>query len=543
MKRQLKVVGGFVVYVANTIPCRVQVKLITHKLGLSESNERVGLVTQAARGQWIFGVVFFVMWSAFALIKVYPGTVHFDLSELYMWSTLGFKLGYVKHPPLLTWIVGAIGYVVPLNWVTLTLLGVVNISIGAFAVFHVAKLTLGERRAMLAVALFCLSPYATWHAVKLDHSSALVSLWPLTVWAFLLALREPTAKRGIILGLASALAMYGKYSSALLLFALFIAALANPRRAQIFKSPAPYVATGVLLVLFAPHLWWVASDSWSTVKFASKAVVPTKALPLGMLSSNLMRSLPVLAAFALLWQFVKTNRADLNTKPENSIYQREIIIILAITYSLTIIITAVMGLRASANWSMPIFALLPVFLAGLLREPSDEQLQQIRRFLIGLMSALPFIAAAILAIGFKQNNRNIVQPQNEIAREAAGLWSRTFHEPVGVVAGSIRYSAAASLELPEHPRAWVQFDDYWWITPEIIAKRGVLGFCADDDMDCRKRAGDIVTARNGWSCTVTRRRTLWTMQGRPSTAEIYIVPPQSFAGPMPAPEARCPPQT
>jgi 4-amino-4-deoxy-L-arabinose transferase-like glycosyltransferase len=193
-----------------------------------------GASTSAAQ---VFFFIFFLACTALALLNAYPGDVHRNASEIYMWSTLGFELIYARHPPLLPWIVGGLNHLVPVNYFVLAALAAFNVTLAAYAVWRIACLTVGEARAVLVVAIYWLSPYTVWHAVKFDHNAILLSTWPLVVWAFLLSLRDPKWWRGLILGLASAAAIYAKYTSALLLVAAAVAAITSPRRAFSHFSP------------------------------------------------------------------------------------------------------------------------------------------------------------------------------------------------------------------------------------------------------------------------------------------------------------------
>lgn len=202
----------------------------------------------------------FLAWTLFGLLNVYPGHVHYDTAEVAMWAALEPALGYRKHPPLMPWLFKLYGLAVPLDWISLTVLAGINITVGAYAVWRIGCLVLGEDRAPVLMAIHIASPYATWAALKLDHNAILVSIWPLTIWAFLEAMRRPDSVRGVLLGMAGAAAMYAKYSSALLVLALGVAAVLDPRRAAFFRSPAPWVAGALAATLFAPHAWWALAN-------------------------------------------------------------------------------------------------------------------------------------------------------------------------------------------------------------------------------------------------------------------------------------------
>ena len=92
-------------------------------------------------------VLAFAATAAFALTSRYPGYVHHDTAEIAMWSTLGWPLGLPKHPPLLPWLFRCYSMLVPLNWVTIGLLTAANIVTGAWAVWRIALLMVGEQRA------------------------------------------------------------------------------------------------------------------------------------------------------------------------------------------------------------------------------------------------------------------------------------------------------------------------------------------------------------------------------------------------------------
>ena len=100
------------------------------------------------------------------------------------------------------------------------------------------------------------------------------------------------------------------------------------------------------------------------------------------------------------------------------------------------------------------------------------------------------------------------------------------HRPVGIVAGDGFIDFSASLTLSDHPRAWAKFSDAWWITPELIANRGVLAFCRGADASCNSRASDLVGEHDGWSCDIEARRFLLGMIGPMLRVKAYFVPPK-----------------
>jgi 4-amino-4-deoxy-L-arabinose transferase-like glycosyltransferase len=183
--------------------------------------------------------------------------VHHDTTEAVMWSQTPWSLGFWKHPPLLPWVLKIWFGVMPMHPLSLAALTGVNLAVGAWAVWRIARLSLDQRSAALALALLGVLPYATVMGIKLNHNAILISLWPLAILAFLRALDRPGWQRGLVLGIAGAAGMLAKYYTGLLLAAMLLAAIASPQRWRFFSRPAPYVAAVTFFVLMAPHALWM----------------------------------------------------------------------------------------------------------------------------------------------------------------------------------------------------------------------------------------------------------------------------------------------
>jgi Dolichyl-phosphate-mannose-protein mannosyltransferase len=462
--------------------------------------------------------VFALGWLGYALLSVPAGFVHEDPAEIAMWAEMGFHWGYAKHPPLLPWIVLALGWVVPITWVTLAVLSAANLTLAAWAVWRLALVMVGPERAAVAVGLFCLSPYTTTQAIKLNHNSILLSLWPLTVLAFLNLYRQPSVANGVILGVVSALAVLAKYSSGLLLVGLALATLAGARRMALLTAPATYIAMAVFAVLLTPHVSWMVADNFKTIDHATQSLAPVGALPLAMIAANVSALAPMLVGATLLVAWLGRARPGL--------YHSEIAVIAATVYALSIAIVAALGLRGSHTWTLPVFAFIPLLLAGWIRAPAPEQAVQLRRLSTSVLLALPLIGLGVQIVSFKRATVSAVDPQIEFAHMGARVWARTVGVPIQMVAGDHRYAMAASLVLPGRPPAWPLFHELWWAPKSRIDVTGALAWCRDDgDKTCDEIARKWVEATKGWSCPLTHQRKALGMTGPMIRATLYIIPP------------------
>src|SRR5216110_2380275 len=95
--------------------------------------------------------------------------------------------------------------------------------------------------------------------------------WAVCSGFFLRSFATRSAVWAALAGTAAAAAMMGKYWSVFLLSGLGVAALADSRRAQYFRSAAPWVTIAVGAILFAPHVAWIVAHDFAPFTYAVAA--------------------------------------------------------------------------------------------------------------------------------------------------------------------------------------------------------------------------------------------------------------------------------
>ena len=125
----------------------------------------------------------------------------------------------------------------------------------------------GEKR-VAGLLLLTFIPFFNFHALKYNANTVLIPLWALVTWFFLRSYETRSVFWAALAGAAAAAAMMGKYWSIFLLAGLGIAALADPRRAQYFRSAAPWVTIAVGAILFAPHVAWLVAQDFAPFTYA-----------------------------------------------------------------------------------------------------------------------------------------------------------------------------------------------------------------------------------------------------------------------------------
>src|ERR1700758_1093239 len=158
---------------------------------------------------------FVAVWQIFLVIAYVDGDLHPDVLETW---TLGRNLawGYSKHPPLMGWIARAWTTVFPLaNW-SFQLLALANAAIALWMVDLISRRFVKGDKRLVVLLLLMLLPTYQFHAQRYNANAVLLATWPLATYCFLRSFESLQLRWAAAAGATAALAMLGKYYSAVL---------------------------------------------------------------------------------------------------------------------------------------------------------------------------------------------------------------------------------------------------------------------------------------------------------------------------------------
>lgn len=210
------------------------------------------------------GLHAFVWWIGPALFVT---SLHPDTLQIVFWGRQ-WQLGYPKHPPLASWLLGAIvrpGFA-PI-FVILTLAAACIVITAGF-VWAAARLYAPPRVAATAVAFYLASPAATFFAVQVNHNSLLIPFWAATLYFALRFFKTRRTSDALLLGLCAGLGAITKYEMFFLLAALLALAIAEPLYRPLFRRGAAWLAGLVFLAVCAPHLFWLVRHTNQSLTYA-----------------------------------------------------------------------------------------------------------------------------------------------------------------------------------------------------------------------------------------------------------------------------------
>jgi 4-amino-4-deoxy-L-arabinose transferase-like glycosyltransferase len=496
-----------------------------------------------------FAAAHAVLWTLILINLKAAQDVHMDVAEAYAWGQK-FLLGYGKHPPLSGWVAGIWFMMFPVsNWATYAL-AMATLGCGLVICWLIALRVVDRRRAFFVVVMLALYPIFNFKGFKYNPDLLQLVTLPLVVLAYLHAFEKRTARAGLWLGLAGALALMTKYWVLTMIGAIGIAALIHPDRLRFLRSPAPWVAIVTLVVAMLPHLWWLKEVNFASLTYAGDTYeIASRALcvqlVLGYVAHNLaLLALPVaLAALACLprrwWTSLVRQPLALLTNnwsrgPNPAVHVRQALnvwiiqIVVAIGPPLGALIFMI---YLKTDWGISLFFLTPLALIAI---PSFR-LQKIALFrivAIWLVLTLAVLAAsrtiAARELAENPNSASGYAARSELARELTEAWHQRFNSRWAVVAGNTDIGEPMTFYSPDHPAPFTP-GELWasGLTSLEEAKRlGFIGIC--DTSDYRLAACEAWMAANADQAeplVITTQRFSHGHSGPATSWKIYIVPP------------------
>jgi hypothetical protein len=197
-----------------------------------------------------------------------------------------------------------------------------------------------------------------------------------------------------------------------------------------------------------------------------------------------------------------------------------------------IVLTLAMGIagyvKVAPNFLIPTVYILPV-LVLIAIEPA---LTPRRACAIMVAAALfmgftlavsPIVAYA--SVTLRLDDRSQISP--DVATAATEFWHEEVEAPIRIAAGTEAFSLALPFYSADGPAEFTHFNVQQapWITPERIAREGIVSVCAASDADCLAQAKRYETAETKRRLRVFQK-SFWGVRGTPIEVIIITVPPR-----------------
>lgn len=474
-----------------------------------------------------------VAMTLFPTIARLPGPVWDDMMEAWAWGQQ-FQLGYYKHPPLYAWISGLWFKILPRTDASYYALSALNIGAGLAGVWRLSGLLLRGYTRLSAVSLLFFAPSYHYLATNFNANTILLSIWPWTAYFFVKSLQTNSWQDGIAFGTLCGCALLGKYYSILLLLSCFLAALLHPRRWTYFRSTAPYCAVGACATVFAPHAWWAFNSGLPTVAYAlSKCARPMQVNTYNAISTGLVAIVANTLGTAILLMVLGRRSMVLVRRLWHFWKSPQYAWLMMLGFG-PIVLTLALGIvgyvKVAPNFLIPTVYILPLLVLiaigpALTPRRAYAIMVAAALFMVFALAVSPIVAYA--SVTLRLDDRARISP--EVAMVATEFWHEEVEAPIRIAAGTEAFSLALPFYSADGPAEFTHFSMQQapWITPERVAREGMVSVCVATDTACLEQAKRYETAE-----TKRRRRvfqkSFWGVRGTPIEVVIITIPPRSM---------------
>ena len=430
-----------------------------------------------------------LVWTVLPTV-LYPN-LPLDLIEALLYGR-EWQLGYDKLPPLPWWLID-IAYRIAGHDFAYYLLAQVAVVSALAIIFVMARPLAGPIGALVAVLIVDGLHYLNYTSAKFNHDVIQLPFWALAGYAFHRGLRVGRLRDWVLLGLAVGISLWAKYFVVVLVAPLGLFLLVDAQARESLKTPGPYIAAAVALVVMAPHLVWLAQNDFLPFAYAEhRAVLPRGWYdhlwhPLQFAMSQLFFLIPSLLIAAPL--FIPRRKAD--EKPVASLadtYDRRIVAWLAFGPLVTVLaMSAISGRGTVAMWGYPLFLFSGLWLVLTARRALDPK----RLARIGITWAIVFVGlAAAFVINYDvlprydHRYRAVFFPGKDLAREITDRYRAVTGRKLTYVIGSMWDGGNVAHYSPDHPRVLIDGkpERAPWIELNDLRARGAVVVWTSGDL-------------------------------------------------------------
>jgi 4-amino-4-deoxy-L-arabinose transferase-like glycosyltransferase len=420
---------------------------------------------------------------------LYAGFTDLRTDEAYYWTwSKENVLSFLDHPPMIAWFIRFGTAIFGDTNFGVRFAGLLSMLLTQALLADVVwRLTRDRRAVAIAVLMMEASLYFGLLMTKVSPDIALVPFVTGMVWALVRLAESHDGRWWLAAGAFAGFALLSKFTAGLLLPAVLAFALVPPWRQRWLRSPYPYAAVLIALLLFLPVVIWNMQHDWASFRF--QAVRATASHAWSLRTSGEFIGLQFgLVGFVLLpvvlTGVVLTARRGLRQLDPIAILLSSGVIVPFLYF-----LWKSLSLRIGDTWPTfiwPIgFAAAAINLAQLAKEgwrPSFVE-ASLRWAKVAIASGIVFV----LVVFFYY----VALPFNFIGR----------NDPVGGEAGFEAVVRATEAELGKSGASWIATTDYrtyamlrWFFNNRLpvvqINERGrYLGFRSPDMSLIRNRTG------------------------------------------------------
>lgn len=231
-------------------------------VGARIGGDRIGSVSPA---------LYLVLAARVVMAALVPLTA--DEAYYWLWSK-HLDWGYLDHPPLIAWLIRAGTMLLGDSVLGVRASGILLSGLATWFVWEAARTLLKDQaRAAAAALLFNLTLMIGVEMLAATPDMPSIATSAALLFCLARLQQSGNSKWWLWAGLAAGLSLLSKYSAFFLLAGAFLWLLLSPRARGWLRTPWPWSAALLALLIFLPNLIWQTNHDWETFAFQFGRIV------------------------------------------------------------------------------------------------------------------------------------------------------------------------------------------------------------------------------------------------------------------------------
>ncbi len=426
-----------------------------------------------------FCLLHFLVWVIIPTIS--QPNACLDTIEMIYWGH-EWQLGYSKHPPLPAWI--AEGCAVLFGSVEWPFHVISQLMILAcfWSVWVVTAPTLGARVALMAVVVLEGCYYYQFTTTEFNNNSLSRVNWALTIAFLYLAFSSGRLRYWALCGLTLGLGMLSKYDTAFLALTMVLFSMIHPQGRAAWRTPGPFLAVGISLICFGPHLYWLITNDFPTIRYVQSRSTGEESKWIDRLTNPAKFVGAQLAAIGLTlglmipslgWRW----RRQPGT-PFNQSFGRDFILFFSLVpIALIFLIGVTTGVKMKSLWGSPLFTFIGAAMFCLFQYREDAKtVWRVVKLSAGacLLVAAVLIWHDMVLPVMRNAPLRICFPGQELAAQVDRICKAELGGPAPIVGGNRWLAGNVAFYSPSRPSVYADLVEEAtpWVSDELLNQRG-----------------------------------------------------------------------
>ena len=213
-------------------------------------------------------VAAYLVVAAFLLRLLYITQIELLPEDSYYWNyAQHLDLSYLDHPPMVAWLIWLGTAVFGDSEFGVRISALCCAAVASFFAYRLTRNLFGEASALVALVLMQVLPFFFLAGMLMTPDAPMTAAWAATLYFLERALIAGQSRAWLLAGVSIGLGLISKYTIGMLVPAMVLFVILDPRSRRWLARWEPYVALVIACAIFSPVILWNAQHEWASFAF------------------------------------------------------------------------------------------------------------------------------------------------------------------------------------------------------------------------------------------------------------------------------------